>query len=126
MLPTLLTETEAIINSRPVYVETINNEQSLQIIPAGNLLTMRITVVIPPPGVLQRANVHSRHRWGRIHHLHKLMKLVKQMCNFQFQYIVLLQNSSVRNNCSVYKVINTNLGQQTHSLQCGITPWKQC
>ena len=65
-LQTLKTKTESIINSRPLAVETMNNEKSLQPISPSNLLTMKTKVVMPPPGVLQRIDLYSRHQWGRL------------------------------------------------------------
>ena len=45
-LQTLMTETEAIINSRPLTVETINDGQSPMPISPNNILTMKTKVVV--------------------------------------------------------------------------------
>ena len=50
-LKTLMTETQAIINSWPLTVETINDGQSPMSIPPNNILTMKAKVVMSPPGV---------------------------------------------------------------------------
>ena len=47
-----MTKTEAIINSRPLTVETINDGQSPMPISPNNILTMKKKVVMPPPGNL--------------------------------------------------------------------------
>ena len=62
-LRTLITETEAIINSRPLTVETlsdINNEMPLS---PSHLLTMKTDVILPPPGTFSRPDIYSRRRW---------------------------------------------------------------
>ena len=48
-LHTLLIEVEAIINSRPMITETINDVQSYVPLSPSNLLTMKLKVVMPPP-----------------------------------------------------------------------------
>ena len=64
-----MTETEAIINSRPLTVEAINDGQSPKPIPPNNILIMKTKVVIPPPGVFQKPDLYCRSRWRRIQHL---------------------------------------------------------
>ena len=68
-LQTLMTETEAIVNSRPLTVETINDGQSPMPISPNNILTMKTKVVMPPPGVFQKPDLYCRSRWRRIQHL---------------------------------------------------------
>ena len=48
-LHTLLIEVEAIINSRPMITETINDVQRYVPLSPSNLLTMKLKVVMPPP-----------------------------------------------------------------------------
>ena len=67
-LQTLLTETEAIINSWPLAVETINYGQSTMLISPNNIFTMKTKMVIPPPGVFQKPDLHCERRWRRIEH----------------------------------------------------------
>ena len=62
-LRTQITETEAIINSRPLTVETlrdINNEMPLS---PSQLLTMKTDITLPPPGTFLRPDIYSRRRW---------------------------------------------------------------
>ena len=65
-LRTLLAETEAIVNSRPLTVDTLGDVQSEQPICPSNILTMKSKVVLPPPGHFVKADEYSRKRWGHI------------------------------------------------------------
>ena len=56
-LQTLITKTEAVINSRPLTVETVNVGQGCKPLSPNNLLTTKLKVVMPPPGVFQRPNL---------------------------------------------------------------------
>ena len=49
-LNTFFTEIEAIVNSRPLVVETINDVNSEVTLSPANLLTMKSKVIMPPPG----------------------------------------------------------------------------
>ena len=62
-LRTLLAETEAIVNSRPLTVDTLGDVQSEQPICPSNILTMKSKVVLPPPGHFVKADEYSRKRW---------------------------------------------------------------
>ena len=65
-LRTLLAETEAIVNSRPLTVDTLGDVQSEQPICPSNILTMKSKVVLPPPGHFVKADKYSRKRWRHI------------------------------------------------------------
>ena len=58
-LRTLLCEAEAIVNSRPLIVESLNDPLSLNPLTPNHLLTMK-TKVVPPPGVSQSADKSCR------------------------------------------------------------------
>ena len=68
-LRTLLCEVEAIVNSRPLTVDSINDPLSLNPLTPNHLLTMKTKVVLPPPGVFQSADKYCRKRWRRVQHL---------------------------------------------------------
>ena len=53
-LQTLLTEVEAIVNSRPLTTDVINDVTSPVSLSPINLLTMESRVVLPQPSVLSR------------------------------------------------------------------------
>ena len=65
-LQTLMIETEAVINSQPLTVETINEGQRFKTLSPNNLLTVKSKVVMPPPGVFQRPDLYCRQRWRRV------------------------------------------------------------
>ena len=64
-LHTLLVEVEAIVNSRPMITETINDVQSHFPLSSSNLPTMKSKVIMLPPGILGPADVYCRKRWRR-------------------------------------------------------------
>ena len=68
-LTTLMTEVEAIINSRPLTTETLSDGTSPKPICPSNLLTMKSSVVMPPPGEFTRCDLYSRRRWRRVQHI---------------------------------------------------------
>ena len=124
-LQTLMTETEAIVNSRPLTVETINDGQSPMPISLNNILTMKTKVVMPPPGVFQKPDLYCRSRWRRIQHLsnefwsrwrkefiqtlQERQKWVKMSRNFYIGDIVLLKTDLMTgNHWPMCKVIGTN------------------
>ena len=49
-LQTPMTQTEAIINSQPLTVHTINDGQSPKSISPNDIFTVKTKVVMPPPG----------------------------------------------------------------------------
>ena len=65
---TLLAEAECIVNSRPLTVEDMDDPTSVPISP-NSILTMKTKVLLPPPGVFQRADVYCRKRWRHVQHL---------------------------------------------------------
>ena len=67
-LRTLLIEVEAIINSRPLTADSLSDETVQPLCPS-NVLTMKTKVILPPPGVFQRADVYCRKRWRMVQHL---------------------------------------------------------
>jgi hypothetical protein len=66
LLLTLMVEAEAIVNSRPL---TTDGACTLEPLTPNHLLTSKSNVVLPPPGVFQRADIYSRKRWRRVQHL---------------------------------------------------------
>ena len=68
---TLLCETEAIINSRLLTFAS-SDPDDLHPLSPSNLLTMKTSVVLPPAGVFQRADVYMRRRWRRVQYLANL------------------------------------------------------
>ena len=68
-LQTLLTEVEAIVNSRLLTTDVINDVTSLVPLSPINLLTMKSRLVMPPPGKFMSADMYCRKHWRRVQHL---------------------------------------------------------
>ena len=68
-LRTLVAETEAIINSRPLTVESLGDINSEIPLSPSNLLTMKSDVIMPLPGVFNRPDLYSRRQWRRVQHI---------------------------------------------------------
>ena len=68
-LRTPVAETEAIINSRPLTVESFSGVISETPLSPSNLLTMKSDVIMPPPGVFNRPDLYSPRRWRRVQHI---------------------------------------------------------
>ena len=66
---TLMTETEAIINSRPLTVDPACDPNDLQPLSPMRILTMKADVVFPPPGNFQRNDMYCRRQWRRVQYL---------------------------------------------------------
>ena len=65
-LRTLLCEAECIVNSRPIARSITQEDQPLT---PNQLLTMKLRVLMPPPGELQRNDVYLTKRWKRVQYL---------------------------------------------------------
>ena len=68
-LNTLLVKVEAIVNSRPMTTETISDVKSDIPLSPVNLLTMKLKVILPPPGCFSSADIYSRKCWKRVQHI---------------------------------------------------------
>ena len=68
-LRTLFCEAEAIVNSRPLTVDSLVEPLSPNPLTPNHLLTLKTKVVLPPPGIFQDADIYSRKRWRRVQHL---------------------------------------------------------
>lgn len=67
-LRTFMAETEAIINSRPLTVDTTDPENPVPLSPI-QLLTFKNNVVFPPPGKFDKPDIYSRKHWRRVQYL---------------------------------------------------------
>ena len=66
---TLIVEAEAIVNSRPLTVDTISDPDSPNPLSPMNILTLKPKVTRGPPGVFQKEDVYCRKRWRRVQHI---------------------------------------------------------
>ena len=62
-LCTFFTEAEAIIYCRPLTVDDLSSPEGVEPLTPNHLLTMKTSVVLPPPGSFQVADVYSMKRW---------------------------------------------------------------
>ena len=68
-LETLFTEAEAIINSRPLTVDSGCGPDDLRPLSPMQILTFKSDVVFPPPGNFQRNDLYCRRQWRRVQYL---------------------------------------------------------
>ena len=68
-LSTFFAEVEAIVNSRLMVAEIINDVNSEVVISPSHILTMKPKVVMPPPSVFGKPDLYCRRRWRRIQHI---------------------------------------------------------
>ena len=112
-LKTLMAEMELRINSRPLTVETISDAKSEIPLSPINLLTLKTSVVMPPPSEFSKPDAYSKRRWQRVQHttgeflsrwrkefiqsLQVRQILQKRIRNFAVRDIVLLRDDCHRN-----------------------------
>ena len=132
-LRTLLTETEGILNSRPLTTDNLNDVNSLIGLSPINLLTMKGKVIVPPPGEFSSADTYSRKRWRRVQHisnefwsrwrteylqqLQERRRWNKSRRNLMIGDVVLLKEQAlidVRNDWQMAKVLRTFPGNDGH------------
>ena len=68
-LRTLMCEAEAVVNSRPLTVDSLDDPDSLSPLTPSHILTMKSKIVLSPPGVFSSADKYCRARWRRVQHL---------------------------------------------------------
>ena len=66
---TLIVECEAILNSRPLTVDTISDVNSPATLASINILTMKSKVILPLPEVFEVLDIFSKRRWRRVQHI---------------------------------------------------------
>ena len=120
-LRTLMAEVELIINSRPLTVETISDSKSEIPLSPSNLLTMKTSVVMPPPGEFSKPDACSKRRWRRVQHIagefwsrwrKKFLQSLqvrqiwkKRTRNFAVDDIVLLKDDCHRNQWPMARIV---------------------
>ena len=116
---TLICETEAIVNSRPLTVDNLSDSESPSPLTPNHILTMKTKPVLPP-----REDLYLRKRWRRVQHLtcefwarwrkeflHSLQersKWTRPRRNMQVGDVVIVKDDNkVRNRWSLAWVIET-------------------
>ena len=59
-LRTFLYESAAVVNSRPLSVDSINDPLSVTPLTPNQLLTMKTKIILPPPGNFQKTSLYCR------------------------------------------------------------------
>lgn len=68
-LRTLFYEAMAIVNSRPLTVNNINDPTMPEPLTPNHILTMKSSIPLPPPGNFIKEDVYLRKRWRRVQFL---------------------------------------------------------
>ncbi|KAL6484158.1 hypothetical protein MHYP_G00062030 [Metynnis hypsauchen] len=68
-LRTYLYEVMAIINSRPLTTHLLNDPSSPQPLTPNHILTMKSSVVLPPPGEFVKEDLYLRKSWRKVQYL---------------------------------------------------------
>ena len=68
-LRTFLYETANIINLRPLTVGNLDDPMSLRPLTPNHILTMKSTVLLPPPGSFVRQDMYIRKKWRRVQYM---------------------------------------------------------
>ena len=68
-LRTLMYEVTAIINSRPLNVDNVNDPMSLKPISPNQILTMKSEIILPPLGKFDQSDLYPKKQWRRVQHL---------------------------------------------------------
>ncbi|XP_077991041.1 uncharacterized protein LOC144445377 [Glandiceps talaboti] len=66
---TFLYEAMAIVNSRPLTVQNLNDPTGPSPLTPNQLLTMKSDIVLPPPGNFVREDLYARKRWRAVQYL---------------------------------------------------------
>ncbi len=68
-LRTYLYEVMAIVNSRPITTHLLNDPTGPQPLTPNLLLTMKSSIILPPPGDFVKEDLYLRRRWRRVQYL---------------------------------------------------------
>lgn len=68
-LRTFMYEAMAIINSRPLAVDNLNDPNSMEPLTPNHIITMKSSVPLPPPGKFVKEDIYIAKRWRRVQYL---------------------------------------------------------
>lgn len=121
-LRTYLYEVMAIVNSRPLSTVHLNNPSGPEPLTPNHILTMKSSVIMPPPGEFVKEDLYLQKRWKRVQflsnefwtrwrkeyllNLQQRRKWTKDRRNAKVNDIVLLQDENLpRNQWKLAKVV---------------------
>ncbi|XP_073766183.1 uncharacterized protein isoform X2 [Danio rerio] len=127
-LRTLLYEVMAIVNSRPLTVEHLNDPLGPEPLTPNHILTMKSMIVEPPPGEFVKEDLYLRKRWRKVQYLvnnfwsrwrkeyllnlQQRQKWNKNRRNVKVNDIVILKDDvSPRNKWKLAKVVDVYQGK---------------
>ncbi len=126
-LRTFLYEVMAIVNSRPLTTEHLNDPLGPEPLTPNHILTMKSSIIAPPPGEFVREDLYLQKRWKRVQflsnefwtrwrkeyllNLQQRSKWNKDRRNTKVNDIVLLQDDCIpRNQWKLAKVVEVFQG----------------
>lgn len=68
-LRTLFYEAMAVVNSRPLTANGVNDPTSLEPLTPNHLVMMKSKIALPPPGKFEKEDVYATKRWRRVQYL---------------------------------------------------------
>lgn len=127
-LRTFLYEVMAVVNSRPLTTDCLNDSSSPEPLTPNHILTMKSTILAPPPGRFVKEDLYLRKRWRRVQllsnhfwtrwkkeyllNLQQRQKWTKDQRNAKINDIVLLQEDTTpRNQWRMAKVVEVYPGK---------------
>ncbi|XP_049319056.1 uncharacterized protein LOC125780640 [Astyanax mexicanus] len=127
-LRTFLYEVMAVVNSRPLTTDCLNDASSPEPLTPNHILTMKSTILAPPPGRFVKEDLYLRKRWRRVQFLANLFwrrwkkeyllnlqyrqKWTKDRRDARVNDVVLLQDdNTARNQWKMAKVIEVYPGK---------------
>ncbi|XP_029596472.1 uncharacterized protein LOC115179216 [Salmo trutta] len=134
-LRTFLYEVMAILNSRPLTREYLNDPLGPEPLTPNHILTMKSTILLPPPGQFIKEDLYLRKRWRRVQflanefwarwkkeyllNLQHRQKWNKDRRNASINDIVILQDDTVpRNQWKLAKDTEVYPGQDGRVRRC--------
>ena len=115
-------------------VRTLSDVNSEVPLSPSHLLTMKIDVILPPPGTFSRPDIYSRSGWWRVQHiagefwtwwrkeflqiLQVRQKWNNWKRNFKVGDVVLLREDSIRNEWPVARIVETE--PDSNGLFCSV------
>ncbi|XP_030611515.1 uncharacterized protein LOC115798709 isoform X1 [Archocentrus centrarchus] len=103
-LRTFLYEVMAIVNSRPLTTEHLHNPSGPEPLTPNHILTMKSSVIAPPPGRFIKEDLYLQKRWRRVQFLANSF-----WARWKKEYLLNLQNrqkwSKVRRNAKVNDIV---------------------